>query len=237
MRRLPAKLRTTPVANVPQFCGKNGSPTGWWPLTLAPPRRLFQWIFARSLAFLPDNELIRLARLMRSPILHLSFPFLLLLAGAFTAQSFSQNPDASPGQQQPQPAKENKDKGSLNDAEAFSTAVASNVLNDLRNGLEGHNPRRMLSAFDADKMEGYLEFQGQIQALFNRYESFRLYFHIAESDGEGAKGVALVDIQLEEIPRGATSPPVRKNAQMRFELERGRKGWKIVDLNPRNFFS
>jgi hypothetical protein len=64
-----------------------------------------------------------------------------------------------------------------------------------------------------------------------------VYFRIAQSATEGPKGVVLVDIQLEEIPRGATSPPVRKNGQMRFELERGRKGWKIVDLNPRNFFS
>jgi hypothetical protein len=47
----------------------------------------------------------------------------------------------------------------------------------------------------------------------------------------------LVDIQVEEIPRGAISPPVRKSGQIRFELERGRKGWKIVACNPCNFFS
>lgn len=187
---------------------------------------------------------------MRSPILRLLLPSLLLLAWevAPATQSSSQNPNDSSGQQQePQPdqskdkkkKKDKKDKGSqdgLNTA-VFSTTVASNVLNGLRDGLEGHTPRRMLSAFDADKMDGYLEFEDQIQALFNRYESFRVYFRIVQSATDGPKGIVLLEIQLEEIPRGATSPPGRKNGQMRFELERGRRGWKIVDFSPRNFFS
>jgi len=173
---------------------------------------------------------------MRSPILYLLFWVLLLPAGAPGAES----PKDSSGQQQPQHQSQDtngKDKGSQQDTGVFSTAVVSNLLNQVRDGLEGHSARRMLSAFDADKMDGYRQFSDQIQAFFNRYESFRVYFRIAESDNQGPKGVALVDIQLEEIPRGAASPPLRKNAQMRFELERGRKGWKIVAFNPRDFFS
>jgi hypothetical protein len=189
---------------------------------------------------------------MRSPVLRLLVPFVLLVAcgvaPAAQSSGSSQNPNDSSGQQQPpqqdqskdkKKKKDKKDKGSQDvlNTEVFSTAVANNVLNDLRDGLEGHAQRLMLSAFDADKMDGYLEFEDQIAAFFNKYESFSVYFRIAQSATEGPKGVVLVDIQLEEIPRGATSPPVRKNGQMRFELERGRKGWKIVDLNPRNFFS
>ena len=121
--------------------------------------------------------------------------------------------------------------------EVFSTAVASSVLNDLRDGLEGHTQRLMLSAFDADKMDGYLEFEDQIEAFFNRYSTFTVYFRIAQTATDGPKGIALVDIQLEEIPRGSASPPIRRNGQIRFELERGKKGWKIVDFSPRNFFS
>jgi len=191
---------------------------------------------------------------MRSRILRLLIPPVLLLAWGIApaAQSSgsSQNSNDSSGQQQQQQPdqdqskdkkkkKDKKDKGSQDvlNTEVFSTAVANSVLNDLRDGLEGHTRRLMLSAFDADKMDGYLQFEDQIEAFFNRYESFRVYFRIVQSATEGPKGVVLVDIQLEEIPRGATAPPVRKSGQMRFELERGRKGWKIVDFNPRNFFS
>jgi len=156
----------------------------------------------------------------------------------------SQNPNDS--QNQPPPPdqgkkkkKDKKDKGSQDvvNTDVFSTAVASSVLNDLRDGLEGHTQRLMLSAFDADKMDGYLEFEDQIEAFFNRYSTFTVYFRIAQTATDGPKGIALVDIQLEEIPRGSASPPIRRNGQIRFELERGKKGWKIVDFSPRNFFS
>jgi len=192
---------------------------------------------------------------MRTHILSLLVSILLLVGwGVARAQSSgsSQKPDDSAGQQQQQQQqqqpdqskdkkkkKDKKDKGSQDvvNTEVFSTAVANNVLNDLRDGLEGHTQRLMLSAFDADKMDGYLEFEDQIEAFFNKYSTFSVYFRIVQSATEGPKGIVLVDIQLEEIPRGSTSPPVRKNGQMRFELERGKKGWKIVDFNPRNFFS
>lgn len=204
--------------------------------------------------FLLDNELLRSYPLgfgtLSVPRLLVAALLLVLWGISLAAQGSgtSQNPHGSSGQQQQQQPEQSKDKKKKKDkndkgsqdvfnTEVFSTAVANNVLNDLRDGLEGHTRRLMLSAFDADKMDGYLEFEDQIEAFFNKYEAFTVYFRIVQTSTDGPKGLALVDIQLEEIPRGATSPPIRKNGQIRFELERGKKGWKIVDFNPRNFFS
>jgi len=207
---------------------------------------------------LPDNDFtpgLPVGGSMRTFTLRLLLSFLLLAAwgvapaaqNSGSSSSAPQSPNDTSGQQQPPPPdqskdkkkKDKKDKGSQDavNAEVFSTAVANSVLNDLRDGLEGHTQRLMLSAFDADKMDGYLQFEDQIEAFFNKYTSFNVYFRIAQSATEGPKGIVLVDIQLEEIPRGNASPPIRKNGQMRFELERGKKGWKIVDFSPRNFFS
>lgn len=133
-----------------------------------------------------------------------------------------------------------KEKGVADDASdptTFSDAVAQSVLQQLTDGLEGHSDRRMLSAFDDSKMDGYLSFENQIVAFFQRYDSFRIHFRIAQATTEGSKGVVLVDIEMEEIPRSTEAQPVRKRDQMRFEMERGKKGWKIVDLRPRDFFS
>jgi hypothetical protein len=127
-----------------------------------------------------------------------------------------------------------KDKNK--DSAVFSQAVANSLLNDVREGLEGHSQRRMLSAFDRDKMEGYLSFTDQIQALFDRYDSFRVHYRITQSTIEGARGVVLAEFDLEEIPPSGGMPQ-RRRGQLKFEMERGRKGWKIVDLNPRGFFS
>jgi hypothetical protein len=63
-----------------------------------------------------------------------------------------------------------------------------------------------------------------------------VHFRISQSTIEGAKGVVLVDFEMEEIPRtGGT--PIRRSGQVKFEMERGRKGWKIVDFTPRGFLS
>ena len=123
------------------------------------------------------------------------------------------------------------------DASAFSDRIASQVLNQLRDGLEGHNQSLMLAAFDARKMADYRSLEDQIQAFFDRYDTFRVHYRIAQSTVEGARGIVLVDFEMEETPRSGNAPPLRKSAQMRFELEPGPQGWKIVEFQPRAFFS
>lgn len=194
---------------------------------------------------------------MKKPFAFLSFIVLFLAPLLAQGQSSgsckgSGNPSGAQAQQdQSQPPTENdknkkekkkkkKDKGSADDVTvptSFSDAVAQDVLQQLADGLEGHSERLMLSAFDDNKMDGYLNFEDQIEAFFQRYDSFRVHFRIAQATTEGDKGVVLVDIEMEEIPRSGNAQPVRKRDQMRFEMERGKKGWKIVDLRPRNFFS
>jgi hypothetical protein len=135
--------------------------------------------------------------------------------------------------------KDKQEKSKAEDAydnAVFSQAVANNVLTDLRDGLEGHSQRLVLSAFDQDKMEGYLTFEDQIQAMFQRCDYYRVHFRITQSTVEGSKGVVLAEFEMEEIPRSEGTPQ-RRQGRLKFEMERGRKGWKIVDFNPRGFFS
>ncbi len=163
-------------------------------------------------------------------------------AVAQSSDTSSQSQTTDQGSSKKKDKKKKKDKGSQDviNSEVFSDAVAKNVLDDLRDGLEGHSYRLFESAF-SDDMDGYLTFQDQVEAMFQRYSEFRVHFNIAQTTTEGSKGVILVDIQMEQIPNaGATTPapqPQRRESQVRFELERGKKGWKIVDFSPRSFFS
>jgi hypothetical protein len=119
---------------------------------------------------------------------------------------------------------------------AFDERSAAEVLGTIRDGLEAHSQRLFLSAFDADKMDGFLTFQDQIEAYFTRYEGFRVSLHILQTSEENNRGVILADFQLESEPRGGGRIS-RRQGQLRFEVERNAKGWKIVDFNPRGFFS
>jgi hypothetical protein len=122
------------------------------------------------------------------------------------------------------------------EAASFDERAAAEVLGILRNGLESHSQRLMLSAFDPGKMEGFLTFEDQIEAYFTRYEAFRVTLRIIQTSEENNRGVILADFQVESDPRGGGRIS-RRQGQLRFELERVPKGWKIVDFDPRGFFS
>ncbi len=129
-------------------------------------------------------------------------------------------------------------KASVQTAKAgeFSESVANRIMGDIGDGLEGHSQRLLLSAFDADKMPGYLAFQDQIQAFFDKYETLRVHIRVMQIDFENARGIILSEFEMEGMPRGG-GPALRRTGQLRFEVEQGKKGWKIVALRPRAFFS
>lgn len=124
-----------------------------------------------------------------------------------------------------------------NPSEVFSEEVGERIIQQVADGLQQHNTRRLLSAFDSELMVGYANFQNQVEAMFQQYDSFRVYFRLAQITSEAEVGIALVEFELEEIPRSQDARPVRKTEQVRFELRRGKNGWKIVEVKPRAFFS
>jgi hypothetical protein len=153
-----------------------------------------------------------------------------------SAAALSQNGTPDDTRKQPNTSKKrNQDSPEITSAE-FSEPVAERLVQQVGDGLQEHNARRMLSAFDADAMEGYANFQDQIAALFERYDSFRVHFRIAEIRTEGATGMVVLDFEIEEISRSSDTP-VRRNDRLQLEIKKGKKGWKIVDLKPRAFFA
>ena len=155
------------------------------------------------------------------------------------APNSSENSQPIGSRQEKSPKKEKNKKSQEGDdlnASIFSESVATAVTRRLRDALEGHNQRLMLSAFDSDKMPDYSGFEGQIEAFFNQYASFRVHLRILQTTAEAEKRIVLTDIELEALP-GGDAVPVRKHDQIRLELKRSSKGWRIVDVKPRDFFS
>lgn len=132
--------------------------------------------------------------------------------------------------------KEKQTKENAQDAQAtLSQRDADDVLGQIRDGLEGHSQRMMLRVFDREKMNGYLAFDDQLEAFFTQYEGIRVNIRIIQSSVEGGKGVVTANFQMEATPRNGSA--VRREAQLRFELEHTHQGWRVVDVSPRSFFS
>jgi hypothetical protein len=162
---------------------------------------------------------------------------LLAFISSVAAQQSASDPQSTESMKTPDRKQKQVDAAAGNsDAAVFDERAAAEVLGTIKDGLEGHSQRRLLSAFDGDKMDGFLTFQDQIDAYFARYEGFRVTLRILQTSEENNRGVILADFQVESEPRdgGRIS---RREGQLRFELERGKNRWKIVDFNPRGFFS
>jgi len=119
----------------------------------------------------------------------------------------------------------------------FSNDVASRLLQQVTQGFITNNQGQVLAAFDAARMKNYTQFRDDIVTLFAKYESFRAAYRLRQSWPQGQHGVVIVEFELEGTPLDEGALPFRRSAQLRFEFERGRKGWRIVDVAPRRFFS
>ena len=119
---------------------------------------------------------------------------------------------------------------------AFTPETAVKLMDQMLHGLQSHNQSQFLSAFDPEFMTNYGQFSGQIEALFTQYDNFSGRYHVRQAGDNPDHPLVLVQFDLEASPVVAGAP-LRKSAQVRFEFGRGKRGWKIVNLTPRGFFS
>lgn len=119
----------------------------------------------------------------------------------------------------------------------FTDQIATRLLDQIKEGLEGHMAKKALDSFDISRMTGGPAFKNQITAFVSQYETVRIHFNLLETSTAGAEGIALVDMEMEENPPGDVSAPVHKHTQLRFVAQNGTKGWKFTDAQPRSFFT
>jgi hypothetical protein len=122
------------------------------------------------------------------------------------------------------------------DTAGFTTQTATGLLNQVREGLQGHMQKQMLDAFDLSRMSGGQSFKNQVAAFFDRNDSVRIHFHVRETSMQDGQGITVVDMEMELEHENSTSPPVRRKAQLRLIAENGPHGWKFTDVQPRAFF-
>jgi hypothetical protein len=114
--------------------------------------------------------------------------------------------------------------------------IAGKLMRQLQDGLQSRNSRQLLAAFDGDRMPGYLAFKDEVESFFARHDSFRVYLRIESATVEQDSARAVVLATLEAVPRDG-SPVIRRETELSFEFARTKGGWKIVELDPRSFFS
>ncbi len=121
----------------------------------------------------------------------------------------------------------------------FSEAIAEQLMRQVRDGLVAGDADAALAAFDRDNMVGYREFAAQLQEFLRTWENVRVYYQIvqsAEKDCATACGTATVQFEMEANNVQTQLPATRRAAQLEVVFQRTEKGWKIVNLTPRDIF-
>jgi ABC-type transporter MlaC component len=118
-------------------------------------------------------------------------------------------------------------------ASGLTDAIASRLLAQVAEGLQGRIANTMLSAFDLDRMPAGAMFKQQITAFINQTDNIRVHFKELQVQGNAVS----VDVEMDATPHSDIAVPVQKHTQMRFTAENGKGGWKFVDVEPRGFFT
>jgi hypothetical protein len=119
----------------------------------------------------------------------------------------------------------------------LSDEVVRDVLTDLQRGIETHNLDRILEIFDQQNMKGYSQFRDQMAAFLRRYDSVRFRYQLMQVTSDKEGGFAIADLDMDADPSDILPTPQRRSTQMRFQLKRSPKGWKVVALKPADFFN
>jgi hypothetical protein len=119
----------------------------------------------------------------------------------------------------------------------LSDEVVRDVLTDLQRGVETQNLARVMESFDPQNMKDFAQFREQMAAFFRRYDNVRFRYQLLQVSSDNGLGFAIADIDMDADPSDILPTPQRRSVQMRFQMKRGPKGWKVIGLQPADFFS
>jgi hypothetical protein len=118
---------------------------------------------------------------------------------------------------------------------AFTDKTASGLLLQLSETLEAHSLKRFMALFDVSQMKNGGVFRQQVTLFFSQTDSIRVYLSLVETAVENERATLNVDAEMDAQPNNG--PAWRRNAQLTLVLASAGGSWKIVDIQPRSFFS
>ncbi len=110
-------------------------------------------------------------------------------------------------------------------------------LHDMQFALEGSSPRSFLGYIDSAKFDDYPRFEDMVERLL-REDTIRAFFRTAFAAPPTTQGKAqmAVDADMELVRKDAAGQLQRRRQQLVIDWEYTKRGWKIINITPRDFF-
>lgn len=141
-------------------------------------------------------------------------------------------------QQQNTVAPDDADQPSVQGAQPLDIqeAVAGDVLEPLKTGIESRNLKQVLAVFDPESVPNFPELRDHIKALLEGYAAFQFRYKILQVNSEDHHASMTCEFDLDATPADGGQLPSRRSTQMRLQLTQTPKGWRISTFAPGDFF-
>jgi hypothetical protein len=109
------------------------------------------------------------------------------------------------------------------------------LVRDLQMDLEGSSSSGLLSRIDRAKFDDFPRFQDMVERL-TREDTLRVFFRQTSSTVKEDHAQTVLDAEMEMTRNDSAVPAQRRKQQVTIDLERTSRGWKIINITPRDFF-
>ena len=110
------------------------------------------------------------------------------------------------------------------------------MIRQMQMDLEGSSSRGFLGNINSAKFDDYPRFADMIERL-TREDILRVYFRQVSNAIQGNSAQTILDAEMEMTRKNSPGRPQRRRQQVVIDFERTSRGWKIINLTPRGFFS
>jgi len=111
----------------------------------------------------------------------------------------------------------------------------ANVVRQLQFDLEASSRMGVLSNIDSAKFEDYPRFEDMVERL-TREDTLRVFFRRANNNIQEDRAQTTIDAEMELSRKDSAAPAQRRRQQIVVDFELTQRGWRIVNITPRNFF-
>ncbi len=111
----------------------------------------------------------------------------------------------------------------------------ANLVRGVQLDLESSSSRGILSNVNAAKFDDYPRFEDMIERL-TRDDTLRVYFRNASTSVKQDSAQTIIDAEMEMTRKDAPAQVQRRRQQLVVDFQLTDRGWKIINITPRDFF-
>ncbi|MBI2816156.1 MAG: hypothetical protein HYX72_04365 [Acidobacteria bacterium] len=109
------------------------------------------------------------------------------------------------------------------------------LIRGMQMDLESGSSRGFLASIDSAKFEDYPRFEDMIERL-TREDILRVYFRQTSNSIKDNSAQVIVDADMELTRKASAGQLDRRRQQIVIDFEATSRGWKIINITPRDFF-